>query len=88
VKQSDLKLDGNAIAGVLGEIFAVEMTVAEGTCAGCGNVAPMGAVDVYVNAPGIVVRCSACTQVLMTIVRGRDRTWLDLSGVRRLELRS
>ena len=88
MKQSELKLDGNAIAGVLGEIFAVEMTVVDGTCAGCGNVAPMGAVDVYMNAPGIVVRCPACTQVLVTIVRGPDRTWLDLSGLRRFELRS
>lgn len=87
MKQSDLKLDGNSIAGVLGEIFAVEMTVVEGTCGGCGNVAPMGAVDVYINAPGIVVRCRACTQVLATIVRAPDRTWLDLSGLRRLELR-
>ncbi|HEX6349344.1 MAG TPA: DUF6510 family protein [Candidatus Dormibacteraeota bacterium] len=86
MKQSELKLDGNAIAGVLAEIFAVEMTAVEGTCAGCGNVAPMGAVDVYANAPGIVVRCPACAQVLITIVRAPGRTWLDLGGLRRLQL--
>ena len=42
---------------------------------------------VYVHAPGTVVRCPSCEQVLMRIVRqpGRGRYWLDLSGVRCLE---
>ena len=31
----ELMLDGNAIAGVLGELFAVEMTTAVGTCGSC-----------------------------------------------------
>ena len=46
---------------------------------------PVGRVDVYANAPGVVVRCPSCTSVLMKIVRGRDRVWLDLSGTRCLE---
>jgi hypothetical protein len=86
VLQEELKLDGNAIAGVLREIFAVEMTVADETCGHCGSVAPLGRVDVYMNAPGIVVRCPFCTQILMTIVTARDRVWLDLGGLRRLQL--
>ena len=36
MQTSEMKLDGNAIAGLLGEIFAVEMTTAHGTCASCG----------------------------------------------------
>lgn len=86
MRQADLKLDGNAIAGLLREIFTMEMTTAQGTCAGCGTVNPVGRVDVYMNAPGAVVRCPACQQVLMRIVRGRDRYWVDLSGTRCLEL--
>lgn len=78
-------VDGNAVAGLLGEIFAAEMTLAEGTCAGCGKVGPLGEVHVYMQAPGTVLRCPACGQVLMTVVRGRDRVWLDLAGTRRLE---
>jgi len=54
--QSDLKVDGNAIAGLLREIFTMEMTNAESTCAGCGTVHAVGRVDVYLNAPGVVVR--------------------------------
>jgi Zn finger protein HypA/HybF involved in hydrogenase expression len=83
--QSDLKLDGNAIAGLLREIFTMEMTNAESTCAGCGAVHAVGRVDVYLNAPGVVVRCPACEQVLMRIVQGRGRYWIDLTGTRCLE---
>jgi Family of unknown function (DUF6510) len=83
---SELKLDGNAIGGLLHEVFGVEMTVATSVCGGCGAVGAVAQLDVYVNAPGTVVRCPQCEQVLMRIVRGRGRIWLDLSGVRTLEL--
>ena len=87
MRQSDLKLDGNAIAGLLREIFTMEMTNAESTCAGCGAVHAVGRVDVYMNAPGAVVRCPACEQVLMRIVKGRGRYWIDLTGTRCLEFK-
>jgi Zn finger protein HypA/HybF involved in hydrogenase expression len=82
----EMKLDGNAIGGLLREIFAMEMTTAESTCAGCGAVNAVGRVEVYVQAPGTVVRCPECGAVLMRIVRGRGRYWVDLSGTRCLEL--
>jgi hypothetical protein len=82
---SEMKLDGNAIGGLLGEIFALEMTAAEGTCDGCGQVNAIGRVDVYMNAPGAVVRCPACGQVLMRIVHGPGRYWISMSGIRCLE---
>ena len=85
MQQSDLKLDGNAIGGLLREIFTMEMTAAETTCAGCGKVHAVGRVEVYLNAPGAVVRCPACSQVLMRIVHGKGRYWIDLSGTRCLE---
>ena len=84
--QAELKLDGNAIGGLLGEIFTMEMTAADSTCAGCGAVHAMGRVDVYLNAPGAVVRCPSCNHVLMRIVHGRGRYWIDMSGIRCLEL--
>jgi hypothetical protein len=85
MRQSDLKLDGNAVAGLLREIFTMEMTNAQSTCAGCGKVHAVGKVDVYLNAPGAVLRCPACAQVLMRIVHSGTRYWLDLTGVRCLE---
>jgi hypothetical protein len=86
MSQAELKVDGNAIAGLLGEIFTMEMTSAQSTCGGCGKVHAVGRVDVYLNAPGAVVRCPSCTRVLMRIVHGRGRYWIDLSGIRCLEL--
>jgi hypothetical protein len=83
----ELVLDGNAIGGLLGEIFAVEVTTAGSRCAACGAVAEVGALRVYGPAPGVVVRCPGCGGVLARAVRGRDRVWLDLSGLSYLELR-
>jgi hypothetical protein len=82
----DATLDGNAIAGELFGLFGVEMTIATGICRECGAVEQVARLQVYVRAPGTVVRCPHCEAVLMRIVRGRDRVWLDLQGVRTLEL--
>jgi Family of unknown function (DUF6510) len=82
----ELVLDGNAVAGVLQEVFAVEMTTAVGTCVACGAVDSVGAVRVYRGA-GAVLRCPSCDAVLMTVVTDGSRTWLDLRGFRTLELR-
>ena len=84
----EMRLDGNAIGGLLREIFAMEMTNAVGTCAHCGAVNEVGRVHVYVHAPGTVVRCPDCQQVLMKVVQAKGRFWVDLTGVRCLELTS
>jgi Zn finger protein HypA/HybF involved in hydrogenase expression len=81
----DLRLDGNAVAGLLREVFVSEMTAARSTCAACGAVAAVGAVHAYAEAPGAVLRCPACGAVLMRIVQGKGRYWLDVSGTRCLE---
>jgi hypothetical protein len=81
-----LRLDGNAAAGILREVFASEMTTAVGTCGSCGAVGAVGAVHVYVSA-GIVLRCSSCESVLMRIVAAETRLWVDLTGLSSLELR-
>ena len=81
----ELTLDGSAVAGVLAEIFAAEMTAARGTCAGCGAVEPVGAVRVY-RAAGYVLRCPHCEAVLATLVSDGRRTWLNLRGLRTLEV--
>jgi len=84
-QQSDMKLDGNAIGGLLREIFAMEMTMAQGTCANCGKVHMVGEVVVYLHAPGVVVRCPSCDYVQMKIVQGRGKYWIDMSWVRCLD---
>jgi len=81
-------VDGNAIGGMLQEIFRTEMTTSMTTCDGCGAVSVMGRVDVYMNGPGVVVRCPGCGQVLLRLVRGPGRLWIDLRGTRCLELKT
>jgi Family of unknown function (DUF6510) len=74
-------LDGNAIGGLLHEVFGVEMTAATGTCAHCGNVAPMAESVVYLGGPGSVARCRACLGLLMVVTRRRDTNCVDLLGL-------
>jgi hypothetical protein len=81
----ELMLDGNAVAGVLQEVFAVEMTTAIGTCADCGAVESIGALHVYRGA-GIVLRCPHCDNVIGKIVQADTRVWISLSGVRTMQV--
>jgi uncharacterized protein DUF6510 len=81
----ELMLDGNAIAGLLQEVFAVEMTTAIGTFGGCGAAGPVGAGHLYRGA-GIVLRCPHCNNVLAKIVKNDSQVWIDFQGIRTLEL--
>jgi len=51
-------LDGNAIGGLLLEVFGTDLTAAQTICATCGNAAAVAETVVYLRAPGTVVRCS------------------------------
>jgi hypothetical protein len=81
-------LDGNAAGGVLGEIFAFEMTTAEVICANCDAVGPIGAALVYATAMGTIIRCPSCGEALMRIAHGPQRYWVDFSGTRLMQLRA
>jgi hypothetical protein len=76
-----MALDGNAIGGLLLDIFAADMTGAMATCAACGAVRPVAEAMVYVRVPGTVVRCRRCTSILMVISRVRGLNCVDLSGL-------
>ena len=80
-----LMLDGNAVAGLLREVFAVEMTTAIGICNGCGATAEVGALHVFRGA-GIVMRCPECDNPLVTIVQAGTRVSIGFAGIRRLQV--
>jgi hypothetical protein len=80
------RLDGNALAGPLRDVFAVDVTSATAQCAGCGQVGVVAGLRVYTRAPGLVARCPHCDDVMLRTVHGPDRTWLDLRGSVYLEL--
>jgi hypothetical protein len=82
----DAAMDGNAVAGVLAEIFAVDMTVARTTCATCADTRPVAELRAYVRSAGTVLRCASCGVAQVRLVRAPDRAWLDLRGVEVLRL--
>ncbi len=84
----ELRLDGNAVAGMLQAVFGLEMTAAPGTCNACGRTDAIGAAHVYMRAPGAVVRCRNCNNVLIVIVEARDEYVVALSGLKSLHVRA
>ena len=78
--------DGNALAGPLSEVFAVDVTTAVGRCRRCGRSAPVATLRVYGPDPGLVGRCPGCEDVLVRLVRTPDALWLDLSGMTALRV--
>ena len=76
----DLMLDANAVAGLLYEIFGMEMTDALGECFSCGNQAEMGTLLAFIHGPGVVLRCSTCEHVVIRIVKTPDEIFLDARG--------
>jgi Family of unknown function (DUF6510) len=77
-------LDGNAIGGMLMELFGTEMTTAVGTCGSCATAGQVAEMAVYQPGLGTVVRCRVCDNVLMVFVEVRGVTCVDLRGLAQL----
>jgi hypothetical protein len=77
--------DGNALAGPLQDVFRVDLTTGIGRCSTCARTGPMAEARVFDHAPGVVARCPVCDQVLLRLVRGPGRAWLDLRGLTYLQ---
>lgn len=83
----ELVLDGNALAGVLSQVFVSDVTTAQVTCAGCGGIRSLATARLYRTA-GEVLRCSGCGAVLLRLVSAPHRIYLELTGMRCIELAS
>jgi Family of unknown function (DUF6510) len=83
-----LRLDGNACAGLLREVFVQDVTAARGACANCGAVAEIGAQHLYdyPDGPGAVLRCSSCEGLLMVLVRAGTRYRVATQGLSWMEI--
>jgi DNA-directed RNA polymerase subunit RPC12/RpoP len=80
-------LDGNAIAGMLYELYGQEMTTARGTCAHCHSRSVVAEVRVFRGA-GTVLRCQHCGGRLMVIVERDGVACVDAQGFATLEVRA
>lgn len=79
-------VDGNALAGPLLEVFALDMTAAIEQCASCGRAGPVATLRVYSRAPGLVARCPGCDEVVLRYLRGPAAAWLDVRGAVSLQI--
>jgi hypothetical protein len=79
-------LDGNAIGGLLHNVFGAEMTMAQAECGRCGAHGPLAECEVYLGGPGVVVRCRVCHNIAMVLVEVREMMCVDVGGLRALEL--
>jgi hypothetical protein len=75
-----LMLDGNALAGLLHELFYAEMTVAPVECATCGRHGEMGSLWAFVESPGYILRCPGCQNIIMRISMTPEQVFVDARG--------
>lgn len=81
------RLDGNAAAGLLSEVFCGEPSSAVIICAGCGATAAIGALPVYGLELGAIVRCPHCDTAVLRVGAAGAMLWLDLRGAISLHVR-
>lgn len=80
-KDVDRTLDGNAVAGMLEELFGADMTVADSKCAACGREGEVGTLLAYTMAPGVVLRCPGCSAVMLRMVETPRGTLVEAQGL-------
>jgi hypothetical protein len=80
VSDAQVVLDGNAIAGLLAELFGgAEMTSVVRGCGSCGQRHAVGKHRLYRSA-GLVLRCPGCGDVALVVVEREDRREVQFSG--------
>ena len=75
-----VRLDGNAAAGLLAEIFTFDVTLARVTCVECGAEGPVAKLAAYGMAMGAILRCPICDTPVVRVSRLGDGYGLDLRG--------
>lgn len=81
-----LMVDGNAVAGLLYEIFAMEVTTSEIECVSCVRRGEIGSLLAFTQAPGVVLCCPRCESIVIRIVKTPGAIYLDARGVTYLRL--
>ncbi len=81
-----LMLDANAVAGELTELFGVDLTALVHRCAHCGNRGAVGTLRAWTRGPGVVLRCSICSEVVVRWMRTDAGARVDLRGVAYLQM--
>ena len=75
----DQHIDGNGIAGLLGEIADADMTSVLRTCQSCGDRRAIAEHRAYRSA-GVVLRCPTCHDVAVVIGEQAERLVVGWRG--------
>lgn len=81
MQTEEMRLDGNAAAGMMSDIFVPDVTSASATCAACGARGAMGTLLAYGQSMGVVLRCPQCDGVMLRMVRTPREVRVDASGI-------
>jgi Family of unknown function (DUF6510) len=73
-------VDGNAAAGILASVFALDATRARIVCGGCGHATMVGEQRVFALEMGAVLRCPTCAGVTLRIAVTRHGCFIDMRG--------
>jgi hypothetical protein len=82
----NVPLDGNSAAGLFSEVFAVDLTTAQATCASCDTVGEVGTLRMWSVEMGAVLRCPSCGSVVLRLTSTPDAVWIDASGARSIAI--
>jgi hypothetical protein len=86
MQAEEMRLDGNAAAGILRELFARDMTAAVATCVGCGATGAVGTLLEYGHEMGVILRCPKCDTVLLRASHTPGWLRVDASGMAILQV--
>jgi hypothetical protein len=79
------RVDGNAVAGVLADVFVGDVTTMRGMCGECSSVSSFAETDVELDAKAAIVRCRTCTVTLFTVLRSEGTPRLVVGSLRELD---
>jgi Family of unknown function (DUF6510) len=82
----DLHTDGNAIAGLLSQLLAVDATSIDRRCQSCGDQRPIADHRAYHGA-GVVLRCPSCSDVALIIGTAATKVTIELRGTFQVAVR-
>jgi Family of unknown function (DUF6510) len=79
MESGSLHTDGNAIGGLLQEVFTVDVTAADRMCQSCRAHSQIGAHLLFTGA-GYVLRCPNCGDLAAVIAVLPERNVISLHG--------
>lgn len=88
MEHTAMMLDGNALAGMLSEVFAIDVTASRSACVWCGVIGALGEQHLYMNpgAPGAVLRCRGCEGAMLVVVHREGALRVAAPGLRWMDI--